>query len=175
MAKPCLYPGHEHPVHMCPLPPHRHDGDECFSTDCDYWKKINRVDTLKLEADSLQEACGHKFVITGNEPSLSVSLVPGVFVGKLEGPTLIPVKTSVLAFKIRCSKCSLIMEHLASDTCPWHFVPLTKDKNLATSSIAPFDVRNDYFGMTYIYFSIRISRCPDPECGYQVASDGWDQ
>ena len=139
---------------------------------------MNKVDKLEKEIREIREICDHTFEMT-KEPTLVESLVKGVYLGKLDGPTKdIKGKFENVfmdnSFTLVCSLCSLERKCSAVMVCPKCYSKMNRDSS-PTCSLDPniWNPRIYYFGVEYIYYSVILSRCPNND--FTVASDEWDQ
>ena len=78
-------------------------------------REPNKVDELRDQIKNIQENCKHDFRLT-KEPKLSKSLISGVFVGSVEGPT--EVSRSNIRLELVCLKCSEENITSTSRMCP---------------------------------------------------------
>ncbi len=126
----------------------------------------NWVDTLNLQIKQIRKSCKHDFRLI-KRPELQESLVPGVMVGKTEGPVKVGGR-SEMTMTLVCLHCSEEKETTIMETCP---------RCLGKMKMAPHNLgagsREKYFGCDHLYFSIRYSCCQN--CGLTIASDEWDQ
>ncbi len=134
---------------------------------------MNRVDELEKEIEGIRSSCTHQFEMT-KEPTLLESLVPGTYVGTFTGQTEGLQGKVDNSFILKCSKCSLEQRTSALGQCPKCFESLVRDERLV-HSLKEFnwDGRTEYFGCSYLYNAIRLSRCPNRH--FIIASEEWDQ
>jgi len=92
------------------------------------------------------------------------SLIPGVMVGKTEGPTKVG-GYSETEMTLVCLHCSEEKKANIMTTCPHCLSGMKQDCFLGR--------REEYFGCSHLYFGILLSYCP--ACGFKVASDEWNQ
>jgi hypothetical protein len=132
-----------------------------------------KVTELKEQIALIQRDCApHEFEI-GKKAELVESLVPGVYVGRTDGPIKIrtrywcnqPDFLSTTVFTITCKLCDLSQVHNIPHTCPVCFIRMSQSLRL--------DNRERYLGMEHLYFAVRLATCP--KCGIRVVSDEWDQ
>jgi len=122
---------------------------------------MNQVDILLKQVEDIRKTCSHQFKAL--DPSIIPdSLVPGL----LEGLNLTNPKRARFSFHLKCTKCSMVETESALVTCPLCFRGLVKDEGLDSD-------RAKYFGQLHLYYSVRISRCPEGH--FSIASDEWDQ
>lgn len=116
------------------------------------------------QLERLQKDCVHQWILVGEAPELVESLIPGIYIGTTEGPISPDLQNKKLIFQIECSDCLKTMRVNLGNTCPKCFGRLG-DRELRW--------RKDVFGINYLYFGVRIRRCP--QYHYAVACDEWDQ
>lgn len=126
-------------------------------------REPNKVDVLNLQIKRIIENCEHDFRLI-KEPKLQESLVPGVMVGKTEGPTKVG-GYSETTMTLICLHCSEEKETSIMGTCPRCLGEMKQDSFLLR--------REDYFGCNYLYFSVALHYCGN--CGFRVVSDEWNQ
>ena len=130
----------------------------------------NRVDYIKSSIKEmeqtivdLQAVCEHKFSMTKSHGELEESLVSNVYLGNSEA-----LKTQDnLLFTISCFRCSLIRYCSVAYTCPKCFIRLDSGDDRS------IELRERYWGSSYIYFGSRIGSCPNND--FAIVNDVWDQ
>lgn len=133
---------------------------------CIPWKERepNKVDVLNLQIERIRKNCKHDFRLI-EKPKLQ-SILNGIIVGELRGPT--EVGYSELEMTLVCLQCSEEKKTTILETCPRCLGKMKKEPYCLGAGS-----RERYFGCSYLYYSVRHSRCQD--CGLTVASDEWDQ
>ena len=129
---------------------------------------MTKVQELKDEIYLIQSNCSHLWVHQRQIIPIE-SLVSGTYVGHAAGPIKVgrdPDQEEHFGIHLICRDWIKVFKGHISSTCPKCLVPL-KERGMYPSR------REDYFGISHLYFGIMLRSCP--ECGFTVACDEWDQ
>lgn len=137
----------------------------------EYYKE--QIIELENRIEEIQNSCEHELVfLDGREPWLVETLVPGVYLGRVEGdwPKSITCPEddtqNHFLYSLKCNKCEYSFSASIWYICPKCFSKMEKSDKI-------IDSRKKYFGENYLYYGPRIYFCP--KLHFRVVCDEWNQ